>query len=96
MGVAGGFDGGALSGGAASGAGAGGDTGGIEHDTSTPRIAATASAHHPDIEARTMWLILLEALGALLLLAFIVWWTMFSGRRRGEPPGSEHDERGEP
>ncbi|WP_207388075.1 hypothetical protein [Hylemonella gracilis] len=31
-----------------------------------------------------MWLILLEALGALLILLFIIWWTMFSGRRRGE------------
>lgn len=31
-----------------------------------------------------MTLILLEALGALALLIFIVWWTMFSGRRRGE------------
>jgi len=31
-----------------------------------------------------MWLILLEALGALLILVFIVWWTMFSGRREGE------------
>jgi cbb3-type cytochrome oxidase subunit 3 len=28
--------------------------------------------------------ILLEALGAGLLLVAIVWWTMFSGRRRGE------------
>jgi hypothetical protein len=33
---------------------------------------------------RFMWLILLEALGALLILLFIIWWTMFSGRRRGE------------
>jgi hypothetical protein len=32
-----------------------------------------------------MWILLLEALGALALLVFIVWWTMFSGRRRGEP-----------
>ncbi|MCZ8252929.1 MAG: hypothetical protein O9318_10695 [Hylemonella sp.] len=31
-----------------------------------------------------MWLIFLEALGALLLLVLIVWWTMFSGRRKGE------------
>ena len=31
-----------------------------------------------------MWVILLEALGALLILVFIVWWTMFSGRCRGE------------
>ena len=31
-----------------------------------------------------MWLLILEALGALLIVVFIVWWTMFSGRRRGE------------
>ena len=31
-----------------------------------------------------MGLILLEALGALVLLVLIVWWTMFSGRRQGE------------
>jgi hypothetical protein len=31
-----------------------------------------------------MWVILLEALGALLILVFIVWWTLFSGRRGGE------------
>jgi len=35
-----------------------------------------------------MALILLEALGALLVLVLIVWWTMFSGRKGGEP---EHD-----
>jgi hypothetical protein len=33
-----------------------------------------------------MTLLLLEALGALLLLVFIVWWTMFSGRKNGELP----------
>lgn len=33
-----------------------------------------------------MTLLLLEALGALVLLVFIVWWTMFSGRRGGELP----------
>jgi hypothetical protein len=31
-----------------------------------------------------MRLILLEALGALVLLIGIVWWTMFSGRQGGE------------
>ena len=31
-----------------------------------------------------MGLILLEALLALAILAAIVWWTMFSGRDRGE------------
>jgi cbb3-type cytochrome oxidase subunit 3 len=31
-----------------------------------------------------MWLLLLEALVALVILVLIVWWTMFSGRRKGE------------
>lgn len=31
-----------------------------------------------------MWLIVLEALGALCVLVFLVWWTMFSGRQQGE------------
>lgn len=33
-----------------------------------------------------MGLILLEALGALSALVLIVWWTMFSGRPKGELP----------
>lgn len=40
-----------------------------------------------------MGLILLEALGALVLLGAIVWWTMFSGRRRGERRGDEEEPR---
>ncbi|WP_309680710.1 hypothetical protein, partial [Polaromonas sp.] len=36
------------------------------------------------LQGNVMTLLLLEALGALLLLVFIVWWTMFSGRRKGE------------
>ncbi len=41
-----------------------------------------------------MVLLLLEALGALLLMVFIVWWTMFSGRKNGElkDSSSEKDE----
>ena len=31
-----------------------------------------------------MWVILLEAFGAMALLIGIVWWTMFSGRKNGE------------
>ena len=31
-----------------------------------------------------MWVILLEAQGALALLVLIVWWTRFSGRKNGE------------
>jgi hypothetical protein len=33
-----------------------------------------------------MTVILLEALLALLVLVVIVWWTMFSGRPKGELP----------
>jgi hypothetical protein len=33
-----------------------------------------------------VWLIIVEALGALALLLFIVWWTMFSGRGKKGPP----------
>ena len=35
-----------------------------------------------------MSLLILEALGALVLLVLIVWWTMFSGRKNGELPSS--------
>jgi hypothetical protein len=31
-----------------------------------------------------MTLLLLEALGAMVILVLIVWWTMFSGRNKGE------------
>jgi hypothetical protein len=39
-----------------------------------------------------MILLLLEALGALLILLFIVWWTMFSGRKKGELPPEDGDD----
>jgi hypothetical protein len=42
-----------------------------------------------------MWLMVIEALGAGGLLVFIVWWTMFSGRRRGEPPSRDDTARGD-
>ncbi len=38
-----------------------------------------------------MSLILLEALGAMVLLILIVWWTMFSGRKHGELENPEKD-----
>jgi hypothetical protein len=31
-----------------------------------------------------MLILLLEALGALLIFVFIIWWTMFAGRKKGE------------
>lgn len=33
-----------------------------------------------------MWLLMLEAGVALFLLVFIVWWTMFHGRKPDQPP----------
>lgn len=38
-----------------------------------------------------MGLILLEALLALVLLVLMVWWTMFSGRDKGELPDPVKD-----
>ena len=32
-----------------------------------------------------MWLLLLEACMAMFLLVFIVWWTMFHGRKPEQP-----------
>jgi hypothetical protein len=46
-----------------------------------------------------MALIVLEALGALAILLLIVWWTMFSGRDKGElrqPPGEAANGREKP
>ena len=40
-----------------------------------------------------MGLILLEALLALVLLVMIVWWTMFSGRDKGELKPDDKEER---
>ena len=39
-----------------------------------------------------MGLILLEALGAMVLLIVIVWWTMFSGRKGGELKDTRPDD----
>ena len=36
-----------------------------------------------------MTLLFLEALSAMLILILIVWWTMFSGRKGGEPEREE-------
>jgi hypothetical protein len=38
-----------------------------------------------------MWLIVLEAVGALAVLVFAFWWTMFSGRRGGELPTADQE-----
>ncbi len=45
-------------------------------------ISKLPTMHEP--RSFCMGLILLEALLALVLLVLIVWWTMFSGRKKGE------------
>jgi hypothetical protein len=59
----------------------------IDASRSDPGDAAEAFIA---IQGNVMALLLLEALGALLLLVFIVWWTMFSGRKNGELKDSAH------
>jgi hypothetical protein len=39
-----------------------------------------------------MVVIFLEALLALAVLLFIVWWTMFAGRRKGEPKRDQRED----
>ena len=58
----------------------------MPQEASTSRALPTIdrNAHLPK-NAR-MLLILLEALLALAVLVLIVWWTMFSGRPKGELP----------
>lgn len=73
---------------------------GVLQPARPPRIASAAAACRSrlvirllaEIEA-AMGLLLLEALGALALFVFIIWWTMFSGRKGGERrPDSEPDD----
>ena len=40
-----------------------------------------------------MYLIVLEALAALVILVLIVWWTMFSGRKDGELDDRHREDR---
>jgi hypothetical protein len=69
---------GAVGGVGVGGGGAGSGNGAPAQATSVATIAATV------VRCNFMWVIVLEALGALALLLLIVWWTMFSGRSKGE------------
>jgi hypothetical protein len=40
-----------------------------------------------------MTLLVLEAVGALVALLLIVWWTMFHGRQDGELPPEDEESR---
>ena len=73
--------------------------------TALPRVSTGASCREDPAQATShrlasietprqnaMGLILLEALLALVILLGVVWWTMFSGRKGGEPPRDEPPE----
>lgn len=70
--------------------------GATEQPTKLPTIAANAQHKRKRLIKRNgtwlMVLILLEALLALLLFVVIVWWTMFSGRSKGELPSPTKNE----
>lgn len=40
-----------------------------------------------------MWLLMVEACIALFLLVFIVWWTMFSGKKPDHTPLGQASDR---
>ena len=71
--------------------------GATEQPTKLPTIAANAQHKRKRLIKRNgtwlMVLILLEALLALLLFVVIVWWTMFSGRDKGELRPDDKEER---
>ena len=58
--------------------------GNMLHPIRLPTISAGMIHRNLENGRTIMWLIVLEAAAALALLLGLVWWTMFSGRRRGE------------
>ena len=76
---------------------------GVAQPASSPRMSAPAAhgcrgptACNQENQTDRMWLLLLESLGALLLLVLIIWWTMFHGRPGGEPPRSDDNDQDKP
>ena len=83
------------------GAGAGG--GGVEHATRAGRERNLESAPPMRLPVReavetesegasSMWVLFVEAFGAVALLVLIVWWTMFHGRKKGERSETHRDD----
>jgi hypothetical protein len=70
-------------GGGASGAVGAGDGGGATLAQPASNAGSPSAAARCTYDRGMVWIVL-EALGALVLLIVIVWWTMFSGRKRGE------------
>jgi hypothetical protein len=65
--------------------------GALPHAARIPTIRADTD--HP--KQRRMTLLLLEALGAGLIFIGIIWWTMFHGRKNGELPPEENNDKKE-
>ena len=51
---------------------------------------------HPTRMEPNLTLLLLEALGAGLIFVGIIWWTMFSGRKNGELPEDDVEDKNKP
>ena len=49
--------------------------------TSATAVDASRLRRVDNRESLVMWILFLEAAAALCVLVFIVWWTMFSGRK---------------
>ena len=83
---------GSTCGAAVGGAGMATKSGADAHDHN-PQLMAIIAAVCATLCRRVMSLLLLEALGAMVVLIFIVWWTMFSGRKNGEIKDDSDDSK---
>ena len=70
----------------------GAGTGGVGGLTAQLASIPTMRANPRNRNTPVMTLLILEALGALLLFVLMIWWTMFSGRKKGELPPRESSE----
>lgn len=89
---------GCMGGDTGTGAGVSG-SGGVAQAARVPTIKGHATlrpARRNHTVHDPMTLLLLEMLGALLIFLFIIWWTMFSGRKKGELPEDVEREKAQP
>lgn len=71
------------------------DTGAVQAASESATAASETSrlGRNENDMGRDMWVLMVEALVALFLLVFIVWWTMYADRPAETPsvPDSRHD-----
>ena len=70
--------------------GAGGGTGAVVQAASVSATAPSETSRLPRVNdmGMIMWILMLEGGVALFLLVFIVWWTMYSGKK---PTGQDQE-----